>query len=226
MEQSHVLCDMRLINKIIDSLPVELHLPKYQFCGPGTRLLERLARGETGVNKLDESCRLHDIAYFKDKDLESRRKADLELSKVAGERFRASDATLGERASAALVKTAMVIKNKLGAGLRNKKKPRTKRRLPRVLQVPRFGAGRRRRVGGFIVPLAAALTAGIGAIKTVKDIKNAKRVLEEQQRHHRALEQIARERGVRVGAGKRKKKIGGKLKRRRGKCARKTLRFL
>lgn len=122
MEQSHVLCDMRLINKIIDSLPVELHLPKYQFCGPGTRLLERLARGETGVNKLDESCRLHDIAYFKDKDLESRRKADLELSKVAGERFRASDATLGERASAALVKTAMVIKNKLGAGLRKKKK--------------------------------------------------------------------------------------------------------
>lgn len=77
-----------------------------------------------------------------------------------------------------------------------------------MLPVPRFGAGRhrrRRRIGGFIVPLAAALTTGVGAIKTFKDIKNAKRVLEEQQRHHRALEQIARERGVRIGAGKRKK---------------------
>lgn len=70
------------------------------------------------------------------------------------------------------------------------------------------------------------LTAGLGAIKNWKDIKNSKRVLEEQQRHHRALEQIARERGVRIGAGKRKKKIGGKLKKRKGNCARRNLRFL
>lgn len=111
---------MSLINKIIDSTPVEVHLRKYQLCGVGTRLRERIATGERGVNKLDESCLLHDLVYSKHKDLTSRRKADLELSKAAGERIRASDATLGERASAALVKTAMVIKRKLGAGLKKK----------------------------------------------------------------------------------------------------------
>ena len=50
-----------LINRAVDALPVELHLPGYRFCGPGTRLQDRLARGERGINELDEigraSCR-------------------------------------------------------------------------------------------------------------------------------------------------------------------------
>lgn len=43
-----------LLNKIINKLPVELHLPKYNFAGPGTKLDKRLARGDLGVNQLDE----------------------------------------------------------------------------------------------------------------------------------------------------------------------------
>ena len=58
-----------LINRAVDALPVELHLPGYRFCGPGTKLKERLARGERGINELDEACREHDIAYARYKDL-------------------------------------------------------------------------------------------------------------------------------------------------------------
>lgn len=61
-----------LINKIIDKLPFELHLPKYQYCGPGTKLAERLARGDPGINKLDKLCKEHDIAYDHYKDASKR----------------------------------------------------------------------------------------------------------------------------------------------------------
>lgn len=38
---------------------------KYHFCGPGTKLTERLARGDQGINGLDRACKNHDIAYAK-----------------------------------------------------------------------------------------------------------------------------------------------------------------
>lgn len=66
-----------LLNTIINSLPVELHLPGgYQFCGPGTNLKKRLALGQKSINKLDEACREHDIAYKASNDSSIREKAD------------------------------------------------------------------------------------------------------------------------------------------------------
>lgn len=51
-----------LLNRTIDALPFELHIPGvYRFCGPGTKLEERLARKERGINQLDELCREHDL---------------------------------------------------------------------------------------------------------------------------------------------------------------------
>jgi hypothetical protein len=44
--------------------------------GPGTNVEERLARGDVGVNKLDECCKAHDIAYSKAEDHKDVRKAD------------------------------------------------------------------------------------------------------------------------------------------------------
>ncbi|KYN10235.1 hypothetical protein ALC57_17633, partial [Trachymyrmex cornetzi] len=38
----------------------ELHIPGYQFCGPGTRLEKRLARGDRDINPLDAACREHE----------------------------------------------------------------------------------------------------------------------------------------------------------------------
>lgn len=35
-----------LLNKAINNLPFEMHLPKYNFCGPGTKLGKRLQLGQ------------------------------------------------------------------------------------------------------------------------------------------------------------------------------------
>ena len=65
-----------IVNRLIDKLPVELHLPGYNYCGPGTRLERRLARNDQGINPLDSACKQHDIAYATHKGLEERQRAD------------------------------------------------------------------------------------------------------------------------------------------------------
>lgn len=40
-------------NIAVNALPVELQRPGYRFCGPGTKLEDRLTRGEHGINDLD-----------------------------------------------------------------------------------------------------------------------------------------------------------------------------
>lgn len=51
-----------LVDSILTKLPVELHIPGYQYCGPGTKLQKRLTRGDPGINPLDAACKEHDIA--------------------------------------------------------------------------------------------------------------------------------------------------------------------
>jgi hypothetical protein len=132
-----------LINRAVDALPVELHLPGYRFCGPGTKLSERLARGERGINELDEACREHDIAYAAYKDNERRRIADRKLAEKAWERVKAWNSGVGERAYAAAVAAAMKAKSTLGSGLccgrRRKRKTTKKRRRTRTVR--RGGGG-------------------------------------------------------------------------------------
>ncbi len=148
-----------LLNSLINSLPFELHLPgDYRYCGPGTRLAERLKRGDPGINPLDEACKSHDIAYSKTKDTTERNKADLILADRAWERVKASDSSLGERAAAYAVTNAMKLKAKLGMGLNKtvaakKPKPKKKKRaskkktkpversIERILALPKMGAG-------------------------------------------------------------------------------------
>lgn len=113
-------------NDAINSLPFELHIPGYQFCGPGTKLEKRLARGDVGINLLDSACKRHDIAYSQQKDLSARHKADKVLQEEAWKRYKSSDASFGERAAAWTVTTAMKTKRKIGMGIskKKKKKPR------------------------------------------------------------------------------------------------------
>ena len=73
------------LDALIDLLPFELHPPGYKFLGPGTKLSERLERGEVGVNPLDEACRQHDIVYSIEKG--NRRKADRVLAEHAFSRM-------------------------------------------------------------------------------------------------------------------------------------------
>lgn len=110
-----------LINSVINSLPIELHLPGYQFCGPGTKLDQRLARGDQGINPLDASCKSHDLAYRDSSDLESRHQADRILAESAFKRVTSKDAGLKERLNALLVGTTMKTKLKFGMGVKVKK---------------------------------------------------------------------------------------------------------
>lgn len=114
-----------LINKAIDAIPIELHLPGgYAFCGVGTKLEKRLARGDVGINGLDKACKIHDIEYSKFSDNANRRRADKDLAERAWQRFKASDSSLGEKAAAWAVTTAMKAKTAIGGGKKQKKKSR------------------------------------------------------------------------------------------------------
>lgn len=110
-----------VFNTLIDRLPVELHLPGYQFCGPGTRLKERLDRGEVGINPLDAACKEHDIAY-EINDLPTRHRADRVLASKAWHRVKAKNTSFKERAAALLVAGAMKAKLKMGMGIKKRKK--------------------------------------------------------------------------------------------------------
>ena len=102
-----------ILNTIIDKLPISLHVPGYNYCGPGTKL-----KGQAAVNKLDEYCKQHDIFYSKTSDTAARNKADLVLADQAWERVKSLDAGIGERAAAYAIVNAMKAKAKLGMGLK------------------------------------------------------------------------------------------------------------
>lgn len=184
-----------LLNKTINALPIELHIPGYQFCGPGTRLQQRLANGDTGINPLDVACREHDIAYSSHKDLEKRHVADSVLAEKARQRITAKDSSLGEKVSATAVWAAMKAKTKLGMGVKKNARKKTvrsseakkRKKTRRIMPIAKRG--------GFIPFLLPALSAlgalsggAAGIAKAVNDAKAAKKQLEEAQRHNKAME--------------------------------------
>lgn len=111
-----------IINKLINTLPFEAHIPGYNFCGPGTKLKKRLERGDRGINPLDEACRIHDIAYSQHKELSERHKADADLINKAWDRVTSGDSSLGEKTAAYLVTNIMKTKKKFGMGMKKRKK--------------------------------------------------------------------------------------------------------
>lgn len=87
----------------------------------GTKLEERLKRGDKGINKLDEACKTHDIEYSKYTNSRDRYRADRTLVERAFKRIYSSDSKLGERAAAVLVTALMGAKmglSKIGLGLK------------------------------------------------------------------------------------------------------------
>ncbi|EGI67313.1 hypothetical protein G5I_04096 [Acromyrmex echinatior] len=173
--------DGSLLNRAINALPFELHIPGYQFGGPGTWLTKRLARGNVGINPLDAACREHDIAYSRSNDFIGRHAADKE---EARKRVTARDSALSERAAAAAVWTAMKAKTKIGMGMKSKKKMTTKKQI--------LPTAKRSGMLPFL-PMLGALGSLIGGAasvaKAVNDSIAARRQLEELQRHDRVMEQ-------------------------------------
>lgn len=112
-----------LLDTIVNKIPIEMHIPGYQYCGPGTKLQKRLNRGDPGINPLDQACKQHDIVYAQHDKGPKRYDADKILAKIALKRVVASDATLQERASALAVAAAMKTKMglvKIGGKLKNR----------------------------------------------------------------------------------------------------------
>lgn len=129
----------KILNRAVDLLPVELHIPGYQYCGPGTKLAQRLSRGDPGINKLDSACKEHDIAYSKSGVSTSRAEADRILAERAWQRVTANDASSGEKAAAWTVTNLMKAKSKFGGGLLTRRRRQTRRRQTR--QSVSTGAG-------------------------------------------------------------------------------------
>lgn len=106
-----------MVNWAIKHLPFEMHIPGYQYCGPGTKLRERLARNDSGINQLDHACKEHDISYSKFKDTQQRNIADKILAEKAWQRAKSSDASISERAAALAITNIMKTKAMMGMGL-------------------------------------------------------------------------------------------------------------
>jgi Domain of unknown function (DUF5679)/Phospholipase A2-like domain len=116
-----------IVSSLISKIPVEFHLrsltgKKYSFCGPNTRLEERLNSDDTPkewskpINKVDEVCLRHDLAY-RDSDLGkgSRHEAD---KKMLDDLNNLKDLNINERLARAVIKPIIATKHKLGLGLK------------------------------------------------------------------------------------------------------------
>ena len=112
-----------VINKGVDMLPFEAHLPGFNYCGPGTKLESRLKRRDAPINSLDSACMEHDIAYSKSTDNKTRSEADKKLAWKAWEIVKNPNSKLSERAYSYLVTN--LIKAKAAFGGRMGRKRRT-----------------------------------------------------------------------------------------------------
>lgn len=215
-----------LINTLINKLPFELHIPGYNFCGPGTKLAKRLAEGSKPVTKLDDACMLHDIEYSKHKGLEERHAADKRLAEAAASRITAKDASLGEKAAALGITGIMKAKTKFGMGLSfNEARKQARMGIPRNANLFQAATAAlssikrsRKRVkypkrriipipirGGFLplIPIFAALSAlgalgsgGAAIARAVTNAKEAQKQLDESKRHNQTMESIALGKGL------------------------------
>lgn len=197
-----------LMDRLIDKLPVELHIPGYKYCGPGTKLAKRLARNDKPINKTDELCQKHDKLYAEFKDSATRNQADKELASATLKRASAKDASVGEKLAALGIAGVMTAKRKLGMGLKKTKhkrktggvlkassKLKSSKKKKRIIPIPKKG--------GFL-PLLFPILGALGALgggaagiaKAVNDAKANKEQLEEQKRHNLALESAAKGRGL------------------------------
>ena len=70
------------LQKLLGKTGIEFHWPGYQYMGPGTRLAERLKRGDPGINRLDRIAKQHDIDYSRAKNLRDKWKADESMVKA------------------------------------------------------------------------------------------------------------------------------------------------
>ncbi len=87
-------------NNILDKLPIELHVPGFEYLGPGTNYNLKQEKGIKPADKLDEFAMNRDKFYSENKNLKKRLEADYVLQRQARKRITAPDASLGEKLAA------------------------------------------------------------------------------------------------------------------------------
>jgi len=100
---------------------VKLHLPGHNFTGPGTKLKERLLRGDAPVKELDKLAQFHDMSYAIFKDTKDRHVFDKELQDEAFNIVKDGNHSLKDRAEAGLVGGLMLAKTKIRDGSQTEK---------------------------------------------------------------------------------------------------------
>ena len=110
-----------ILNKMINNLPVEMHLLGHNFTGPGTKLNKRLNTDLTPkewskpINRIDKASYHHDICYLKNMDTATRNNVcDKNMLKEMKDIY---NTTLRERMERGLVSTLIGTKKRFGWGV-------------------------------------------------------------------------------------------------------------
>ena len=114
-----------LLNKAINNLPVEMHLPGHNFTGPGTKLNKRLnpdltpKKWSKPINRVDKAAYHHDLCYLKNNDTTTRNAVcDKNMLKELEGIFKPS---IREKMEHGLVSTLIGAKARFGMGVHEKK---------------------------------------------------------------------------------------------------------
>ena len=115
-----------LLNKAINNLPFEMHLPSHNFTGPGTKLKKRLnpdltpKKWSKTFNHVDKAAYHHDLCYLENDDTTSRNAVcDKNMLKELEGIF---NPTLRERLGKSIVSKLIGTKVKFGMGDKKKVK--------------------------------------------------------------------------------------------------------
>ena len=118
-----------LLNKFINNLPVEMHLPGLNFTGPGTKLNKRLnpdltpKKWSKPINRVDKAAYNHDICYLKNNDTTTRNAVcDKNMLKELKGIY---NPTIREKMERGLVSSLIGTKARFGWGVGGKKKVST-----------------------------------------------------------------------------------------------------
>ena len=114
-----------LLNKAINNLPVEMHLPGHNFTGPGTELNKRLnpdltpKKWSKPINRVDKAAYHHDLCYLKNNDTATRNAVcDKNMLKELEGIYNPS---IREKMERGLVSTLIGAKARFGMGVDKKK---------------------------------------------------------------------------------------------------------
>ena len=113
-----------ILNRMINTLPVEMHLPGHNFTGPGTKLQKRLNPDLTPkewskpINRIDNAAYHHDICYLKNTDTKTRN--DVCDTNMLNEMKEIKNPSFRERTERALVSSLIGTKKYFGMGLKKK----------------------------------------------------------------------------------------------------------